>query len=120
MRTATIHRRVLFENSSMRFEASFSSDSTTVTGSPQMPSRISAYARATVWSVAITRPPASGMPCRTSVSRRSAACSTAGIHSPVGSSAVRHAEEVMSFVLSSPSFASISSPALVRHRMWPA
>ena len=34
------------------------------------------------WSVAMTRPPASGMPLRTSVSRWSAARSTLGIHSP--------------------------------------
>ncbi len=47
-------------------------------------------------------------------SRVSAACSTAGIHSPVGSSAVRHARAFCSWVSGSPSRAVNSSPALVR------
>ena len=77
--------------------------------------RISAYARAVVWSVAMTSPPASDMPpLRCPVSRRSAAASTAGIHSPPGSSAVRQARAVCSAVSGSPSRAVISSPALVR------
>ena len=53
-------------------------------------------------------------PLRCPVSRRSAAASTAGIHSPPGSSAVRHARAVCSAVSGSPSRAVISSPALVR------
>ena len=61
--------------------------------------------------------PASGTLRRTSVRRRSAAASTAGIHSPFGSSAVRHACAVMSFVSASPRRALTSSPALVRQRI---
>ena len=67
----------------------------------------------------MTSAPASGMPLRTSVNRRSAARSTFGIHSPRGSSAVRHAWETASLVIGSPSRAAISSPALVRQRMFP-
>ena len=78
-----------------------------------------AYARASVWSVAMTMAPASGMARRTSDSRRSAAASTLGIHSPFGSRAVRHACAVMSLVSGSPSRALISSPALVRQRIEP-
>ena len=47
-------------------------------------------------------------------SRLSAAASTAGIHSPPGSSAVRQARAVCSAVSGSPRRAVISSPALVR------
>ena len=78
-----------------------------------------AYARAVGWSVAITRPPASGTTRRTSVSRVSAARSTEATHSPSGSSAVRHACATWSWVSGSPSRALISSPALVRQRIWP-
>ncbi len=56
---------------------------------------------------------------RTSVSRWSAARSTAGIHSPRGSSAVRQAWLTASLVMGSPRRAAISSPALVRQRMLP-
>jgi hypothetical protein len=69
--------------------------------------------------VAITMAPASGTVRRTSVSRRSAAASTDGIHSPSGFSAVRHACAVMSLVSGSPRRALISSPALVRQRIDP-
>ena len=79
----------------------------------------SAYARALVWSVAITRPPASGMWLRTSVSRVSAACSTAEIQEPCGSSAVRSACAARSLVIGPPSRALTSSPALVRHCISP-
>ncbi len=56
---------------------------------------------------------------RTSVSRLSAAASTLGIQSPVGASAVRQACPMASLVIGSPSRAAISSPALVRQRMFP-
>ena len=78
-----------------------------------------AYARASVWSVAMIIAPASGTTRRTSVRRRSAAASTLGIHSPFGSSAVRQACAVMSLVSGSPRRALISSPALVRQRIEP-
>jgi hypothetical protein len=42
MRTATIHRLVPFENSSIRSLASFSSERTTVTGSPLISRSIAA------------------------------------------------------------------------------
>jgi hypothetical protein len=42
IRTATIQRRVLFENSSMRADAPSSSERTTVVGSPVSSSRMSA------------------------------------------------------------------------------
>ncbi len=67
----------------------------------------------------MTSPPASGIDLRTSVSRVSAARSTLGIQSPRGSRAVRHAWEMASLVIGSPSLASSSSPALLRHRMLP-
>jgi hypothetical protein len=57
---------------------------------------------------------------RTSLSRVFAARSTEGIQSPLGSSAVRQACEVMSFVLPSPRRASISSPAFDFQRICPA
>lgn len=119
MRTATIQRSLLAANSSIRFEAPVSSDSTTVALLPVI-SRISlAYARAESWSAAMTSPPASGMPFLTSVSRWSAARSTFGIQSPRASSAVRQACEMASLVIGSPRRAAISSPALVRQRMLP-
>jgi hypothetical protein len=61
---------------------------------PHTPRIILAYARAVSWSVAITMPPASGTPRRTSVSRLSAAEITWRIQSPLGSSAARQACEV--------------------------
>jgi hypothetical protein len=57
---------------------------------------------------------------RTSVSRLSAARSTDCIQLPAGSSAVRQAWLTASCVIGSPSEAAISSPALVRQRIWPA
>ena len=64
--------------------------------------------------------PASGTPpLRFWVSRVSAACSTAGIHSPFGSSTVRQARAVCSAFSGSPSRAACSSPALVRQRASP-
>ena len=107
------------EKSAIRSLASFSSESTTVAGSPVMASSRFAYARAVVLSDAMTRPPASGTWRRTSVSRWSAACSTAGIQSPSGDRAVRQACAVMSFVVASPRLALISSPAEVRQRIAP-
>ena len=62
----------------------------------------------------MTRPPASGTCRRTSVRRVSAAASTAGIHDPAGSSAVRSACACRSLVSGSPSRAATSSPARVR------
>jgi hypothetical protein len=103
----------------MRREEPVSSERTTVALCPVISRIILAYERADSWSVAMTRPPASGMPLRTSVSRVSAARSTLGIHSPLASSAVRHAWAVASLVIGSPSFAAISSPALVRQRILP-
>ncbi len=119
IRTATIQREVSWLNLSMFLDAAFSSERTTVGFSPVTDLRILAYARADSWSVAMTRPPASGMPLRTSVSRLSAAASTLGIQSPVGESAVRQAWPMASLVIGSPSRAATSSPALVRQRMLP-
>ena len=84
-----------------------------------MPRSTAAYALAWAWSVAMTSPAASGTPRRTSDRRVSAACSTAGTHSPVGSRAVRQACAVMSWVSGSPRRALTSSPARVRQRIWP-
>ena len=78
-----------------------------------------AYARAESWSVAMTRPPASGTCRRTSLSRRSAASSTAGTQAPSTSRAVRSACADWSLVSGSPSRAATSSPARVRHATWP-
>ena len=103
----------------MRLLAPSSSERTTVGDFPVMRARWPAYARASVWSVAMTRPPASGIARRTSVSRLSAAARTDGIHSPFGSSAVRHAWPVMSLVSASPRRALTSSPAFVRQRTLP-
>src|SRR6476469_8508397 len=60
----------------------------------------------------MTSPPASGTPRRTSVSRLSAAASTEGTHSPLGSSAVRQAWAVASLVIGSPSRAADAGGAL--------
>lgn len=119
IRTATIQRESSSLNLSIFFDAAFSSERTTVTFSPVTFLRILAYSRADSWSVAMTRPPASGMPLRTSVSRLSAAERTFGIQSPVGDSAVRQACPIASLVMGSPRRAAISSPALVRQRMFP-
>ncbi|SLH35127.1 Uncharacterised protein [Mycobacteroides abscessus subsp. abscessus] len=65
--------------------------------------------------MAITRPPASGIPdSRFWRSRMSAARSTAEIQSPAGSSAVRQARAVCSGLSGSPRRAECSSPALSR------
>ena len=119
IRTATIHRSSDAENSSIRADAPASSDSTTVGLVPVIDSSTRAYARALVWLVAMTRPPASGTCRRTSLSRLSAARRTAEIHSPLGSRAVRQAWAETSLVSSSPRLASTVSPDLVRHRMGP-
>ncbi|CAM5589044.1 hypothetical protein SBADM41S_06313 [Streptomyces badius] len=119
IRTATIQRDSSALNRSIFLDAAFSSERTTVADSPVTFFRILAYARAESWSVAMTSPPASGMPLRTSVSRLSAAARTLGIHSPVGASAVRQAWPMASLVIGSPSRAAISSPAFVRQRMLP-
>ncbi len=95
-------------------------ESTTVGSSPAMSRSSCAYWRAWAWSVATTRPPASGTVCRTWPSRTSALRSTCWIHAPPGSSAVRQAPFVMSFVSPWPSVAFISSPIDVRHCIVPA
>jgi hypothetical protein len=64
-------------------------------------------------------PPASGTCWRFCCSRVSAAAITAGIHSPAGFNAVRHARAVCSAVSGSPSRAACSSPALSRQRASP-
>ena len=120
IRTATIQRCVPSEKALIRSEPPGSSDSTTVGSSPEMPRSSAAYWRACAWSVAITRPPASGTVWRTCVSRTSALRSTCWIHSPPGSSAVRQAPFVMSFVSPWPRVARISSPIDVRHCIVPA
>ena len=91
MRTATIQRSGDAANRAIFLLAAGSSDSTTTGRVPLMSRSSVAYARASAWSLAITSPPASGMPRRTSVSRLSAASSTRMIHAPSGSSAVRQA-----------------------------
>ncbi len=103
IRTATIQRFSESVKPAIRLDAAFSSESTTVGDSPLIFFSRAAYARAESWSVAMTRPPASGTCRRTSVSRRSAAASTDGIHSPDGSSAVRSACAARSLVSGSPS-----------------
>ncbi len=68
------------------------------------------------WSEAMMSPPASGIPAaRSETSRRSAARMTCLIHSPAGSSAVRHAWLVSSLVSGCPRRTASSSPALERH-----
>jgi hypothetical protein len=119
MRTATIHRESLSVKSAIFLLAFGSSDRTTVGLTPEIAVSSLAYSRALSWSVAITRPAASGTSRRTSVSRRSAATNTVWIQSPAGSSAVRQACACMSLVSGSPSRAATSSPALVRHAMSP-
>ena len=119
IRTATIQRSSESVKAAIFFDPVFSSESTTVGASPLIFFSSAAYARAESWSVAITRPPASGTWRRTSVSRRSAAASTDGIHSPAGSSAVRSACALRSLVIGSPSRAATSSPARVRQARSP-
>jgi len=120
MRTATSHRWLEAEKSAIFWEAPASSESTTTGFSPVISVSSRAYARAAFWSVAITRPPASGMsPERSTRSRASAARRTCGIHSPDGSSAVRHAWAMTSWVTGSPRRTASSSPAEVRHRVSP-
>lgn len=100
MRTATIHSSREAENLSIRFEDPGSSDSTTVT--EKIFSKSAAYARAVVVFDAMTNPPASGTWVRICSSRVCAARRTAGIQSPCGSSAVRHALAVCSALSGSP------------------
>ena len=119
IRTATIQRAWESVNVAIFFDAAFSSDSTTVGASPETCLSRAAYARAESWSVAMTRPPASGTCRRTSVSRVSAAASTDGIQAPAGSRAVRRAWALRSWVSGSPSRAATSSPARVRHCISP-
>ncbi|GAB3872793.1 hypothetical protein GCM10027610_138830 [Dactylosporangium cerinum] len=120
MRTATIQRSLDAEKVAMRPEEPWSSDRTTTAFSPVMSLRTFAYALAAVWSLAMTRPPASGMPPERRTCRRaSAARRTCCIQSPVGSSAVRQACEMRSWVIGSPRRAASSSPAEVRQRVSP-
>ena len=120
IRTATIQRCSEAANEAIRPEAPSSSESTTTAGSPVISCSSFAYARAVCWSLAMTRPPASVMPCsRSRESRASAARSTCGIQSPRWSSAVRQAWAIRSLVIGSPRRAASSSPALVRHRVSP-
>ena len=119
IRTATIQRSVDDANAEIFRLAVGSSESTTTGRAPETRRSSAAYARAVSWSPAITRPAASGIARRTSVRRRSAASSTRWIHSPAGSSAVRHACVTWSFVIGVPSVAVISSPALVRQCISP-
>ena len=119
IRTATIQRLSESPNWPIFFDDAFSSESTTVGDSPVIFLSSPAYARAFSWSEAMTRPPASGTWRRTSASRLSAAASTAGIHDPAGSSAVRSACACMSLVSGSPRRAATSSPARVRQVISP-
>ena len=120
IRTATSHRCWEAANVAIRADAPWSSESTTAAFSPVTCSSSFAYERATCWSLAMTRPPASGMPlARSTLSRASAARSTCGIQSPAGSSAVRHAWAIRSCVIGSPRRAASSSPAFVRQRVSP-
>ena len=81
---------------------------------------IAAYARAASWSLASTRPAASGIPfSRRCVRRSSMAAMTCGTHSPPGSSAVRQAVASTAFVDSPVSEALMTSPALLRQRETP-
>jgi hypothetical protein len=120
IRTATSQRCWDSEKVAIRDEAPASSESTTTAGSPVIDSSSFAYARAVGWSLAMTRPPASVIPCSRRRERRaSAALSTCGIQSPRWSRAVRQACAMRSLVIGSPSRAASSSPALVRHRVSP-
>ena len=119
IRTATIHRSPEVANAEIFLLAALSSDSTTTGRWPVSPRSSAAYARASSWSPAMTRPPASGMPRRTSVSRLSAASSTRLTHSPAGSRAVRQACAIWSLVSGVPKVAVISSPARVRQCISP-
>ena len=97
IRTDTIHGRSFFENSSIFFEAPGSSLTTTSAGTWKRSRSSRAMPWACSWSVAITRPPASGWPPSSIGDDRSAAQrswstaleSTVGIHSPSRLSAVR-------------------------------
>ena len=80
-------------------------------------STIAAYSRASSWSLASTRPAASGTPLsRRWVMRSSMAAMTCGTQRPFGFSAVRHAVASVRFVPASVSEAAMTSPALFRHR----
>ena len=82
IRTATIQRSWLSANR-LIFRLPWGSSLSTTTGFRRvMACRVSAYARALAWSEAMTSPAASGIWLRTSVSRVSAADSTAGIQDP--------------------------------------
>ena len=119
IRTATIQRSPDPANAEILRLAAGSSESTTTGRDPLTRRSTAAYARAVSWSPAITRPAASGIARRTSVRRLSAASSTRWIHSPAGSSAVRHACATWSFVIGVPSVAMTSSPARVRQCISP-
>ncbi len=92
MRTQTAMRVVPAANAAIRSLALGSSESTSSGRSPVIRCTISAYARASSWSLASTSPAASGTPdSRRWVIRSSMAAMTCGTHWPRGSSAVRQA-----------------------------
>ena len=62
IRTAIIHLSSDSVNLAMRSEDPASSDNTTTGELPVIRARIPAYARASCWSDAMIRPPASGIP----------------------------------------------------------
>ena len=90
MRTATIHGVVESAKRAMRSDAVGSSDVTTSAMVPRRSRSNRAMPRAWSWSMAITRPPASGCSARMRVSRSWAARSASGSHSPSSESAVRN------------------------------
>ncbi len=119
MRTATIQGSVPLANRAMRDEAMGSSDTATVTATPNRRSMRRAIPCAWSWSMAMTRPPAVGWVRRIDISRRCASPSTVGSHSPSSDSAVRSRWLASCVVRSSSKVADTSAPSGATHSMWP-
>ena len=111
MRTATSHGSRPVANAAIRSDASGSSEVTTTAGAPNPGAAASAMPRAWSWSMAITRPPASGWWRRTSARRSTASRSTVGSHSPSSDSAVRRRWLASWFASGSSKVASCTAPS---------
>ena len=119
IRTATSHGSPPRANASITLEAPGSSEVATRACVPKRVCSSDAMPRACSWSMAITRPPASGCSWRISRSRSFAARSTLGSQSPSSDNAVRRRWLARAAPRGSSNVAACSDPSGADHSMWP-
>ena len=119
IRTATSHGAVPAPKRAMRADAVGSSLVTTTASTPKRQRIMSAMPLAWSWSMAITRPPASGSTARIAVSRSWALRSTVGSHWPSSERAVRRRCAARAASRASSKLAATSSPVGATHSISP-